>query len=83
MFPVPFPEQNRTLRPPRNMTEEECSSLDVYSNGEQCISCWKLTPEEMMEVLQTGVVWVQIFSGDTQPPILIGVSRPFTEDDDG
>jgi len=80
MKPVGFPESNKTLAPPRGMTEEECSTLEVYTDGEQCISCWELTDEELMEVLQTKRIWVHVWFGMTQPPIAASGKCPFKRD---
>lgn len=81
MKPVKFPESNAVLRKPESMTDEECSALDIFrTNDGRCISCWELTGEELMEVLKTKRVWVEVHSGATQPPIYIGTSNPFKPD---
>ena len=78
--PVEFPEQNGTLGKPANMTDEECSSLPVYRDGHQCISCWRLTPEEMAEIQKTHCVFIGVLSGESQPPIWVKAASPVKEE---
>lgn len=58
---------------------EECSSLPIARVDGTCISCWKLTPEELERIKETGVVWLMVW-GWAQPPVWIGGDRPFTID---
>ena len=46
MKPIKFKEANRNLLKPASMTDEECKSLWVYTNGIVCVSCWKLSFKE-------------------------------------
>lgn len=78
MKPVDFPESNSTLAKPPSMTDEECLPLHIFRTKDgRCISRWQLTGEELMEVLKTKCVWVEVFSGETQPPVYIGTASPF------
>ncbi|NUM72777.1 hypothetical protein HUU40_00305 [candidate division KSB1 bacterium] len=47
-----------------------CRDLEVFADGKQFVSCWRLTAEEMSEIAKTGVVWVSVWGGG-MPPILI------------
>lgn len=77
---VRFPEANRNLLKPESMTDEECGSLWVYTDGKICISCWKLNLRQRLAVLFTGKVWLGILSGYTQPPVWLDVDKTvFTE----
>jgi len=69
MEPEYFTEANQTLSKPREMTDDECGSLPVFTDGEYCISLWKMTVKERLSALFFGKVWVFILSGNTQPPI--------------
>ena len=69
MTPIKFKEANMNLLRPHNMTKEECSSLWVYSDGRQCISCWKLSWKQRLKALLFGKVWLSVLSGSTQPPV--------------
>lgn len=42
MKPIKFEQANKNLLKPESMTDEECSSLWVYNDGRECISCWRL-----------------------------------------
>ena len=67
--PIKFEEANRNLLKPENMTDEECGSLYVYTDGNQCISCWKMTFRQRLAALIHGKVWLAVLSGHTQPPV--------------
>lgn len=69
MKPIKFKQANKNLTKPESMTDEECSSLWVYSDGKQCISLWKMSFWQRIKVLFWGRIWLSVFSGETQPPV--------------
>ena len=69
MIAIKFKEANKNLLKPESMTDEECGSLWVYSDGRQCISCWRLTWKERIKALLFGKVWLFVLSGYSQPPV--------------
>lgn len=69
MKPIKFEQANKNLLKPESMTDEECSSLWVYNDGRECISCWRLTWKERIKALLFGRVWLSVLSGRTQPPV--------------
>ena len=69
IYPCKFPEANRNLTQPDNMTDEECGSLWVYTDGNQCVSCWQLTWRQRLRLLFSGKIWLGVLSGYTQPPV--------------
>lgn len=71
--PIRFPEANKNLLKPQGMTDEECRSLWVFNDGIECISCWKLSWRERLNVLLHGKVWLSVLSGYTQPPVALMV----------
>lgn len=75
MRPVGFPEANKTLVKPVNMTDEECGSLEVFGGEGQCVSCWQPSLRERLSVLFFGRVWLSVFSGETQPPVSVWAAR--------
>ena len=75
--PVNFKEQNITYTKPESMTDEECSSLPAYADGEVIISCWQLSKEEISEVVNTGVIWAGLYG--TQVPMWVTGVKPFAE----
>ena len=75
MKPIKFKEANKNLLKPENMTDEECSSLWVYTDGEQCISCWKLSFKQRLSALIFGRVWLSVLSGQTQPPVWVDCKK--------
>ena len=75
LAPVKFPQANKNLTKPSNMTDEECKSLWVYNDGSQCISCWKLTFRQRLAVLFHGTIWLSVLSGHTQPPVWLACDK--------
>ena len=71
MKPIKFAEANKNLLKPQNMTDEECSSLWVFTDGKQCISCWKLSFKRRLSALIHGKVWLSVLSGQTQLPVWV------------
>lgn len=74
---IAFPESNSALGP----TEGGVGYiLPVHAGSAseglpQIISCWKLTPEEVQEVVKTGKVWLRVLGG--HPPVLVQGDSPF------
>lgn len=78
MEAITFPQQNVTFTKPESMTDEECGSLPAYRGEGQIISCWKLSPEDLNKVQETGIIWLSIV-GSQQPPVWVGPDSPFIE----
>lgn len=82
MKPVQFPESNTVLTPPDDMTEEECSNLDIFRTGDGCcISCWELDGDELMQILETKRIWLRVHSGESQPPVSLATESPFVQEE--
>lgn len=75
MEPVNFKQSNTCLAKPSNMTDEECESLHVWSDGTVCISSWKLGFTERLSALLFGTVWLTVLSGKSQPPVALEARR--------
>lgn len=73
--PVKFKEANINLTRPETMTDEECRSLWVYTDGTQCISRWKLTWLQRLMVLFFGHIWLSVYSGYSQPPVWLNCGK--------
>jgi hypothetical protein len=73
--PIDFNEATRVLQKPSNMTDDECVSLIVFSDGKECISCWKMSFFERLRALFSGKVWISVLSGQTQPPIWLTANK--------
>jgi hypothetical protein len=74
MTPTNFPEASQILGPPPGM-DQPVASLPIWTDDQQCVSCWRPTWRERLSVLFFGRVWVQVMSGRTQPPIAVSASR--------
>lgn len=77
MKPIDFPQSTKVLQRPSTMTDKECASLHVWSDGNQCVSCWKPTFKERLNILFGGKVWLGVLSGKTQPPVFVSGSNVF------
>lgn len=75
MDPIDFKYATKTLSRPSDMTDKECGPLPVYTDGNVCISLWKMTWRERFSALFFGKVWVFVHSGWTQPPIALMAMR--------
>jgi len=75
MRPIDFPQANKNLLKPQGWTDEQCGSLPIFSNGQQCISCWQPTWKERLAILLFGKVWLYVWSGQTQPPVALDGAR--------
>jgi len=83
MKPVRFNYQNRVLQPSGKEYSENVTGVDplpVWTDGEQCVSCWRMTWRERLSALLFGRVWLAILSGGTQPPVWIGASRDYLKE---
>ena len=78
MKPIKFSEQNVTFTKPDNMTDEECSSLPVFQNDSQIISCWQLDDTDRQRLLDGGVIWLHVIA-TFQPPVLVSTDHPFQD----
>ena len=79
-FPSSFDESNACLGKPREDMADDCDALSICRtetvNGTPVVvSCWKLTAEELAEVVRTGRVWLTI-AGHTMPPAHIQGIKP-------
>ena len=81
MKPIKFKEANKNLLKPQNMTDEECSSLWVYTDSKECISCWKMSFKQRLSALFYGKVWLSVLSGQTQPPVWLDCANTVFKSD--
>lgn len=79
MKPIDFPQSTKVLQKPGTMTDEECASLHVWSDGKQCVSKWHLSHWERVKVLFGQDIWLGVMSGKTQPPVFLAAERVFEQ----
>lgn len=77
MKPINFKEATKVLQRPSTMTDAECASLHVWSDGNQCVSCWKPSVWERVKILFGGKVYLGVKGGGTQPPVFVTGENPF------
>lgn len=78
MEPAKFPQSNKILTAPKGL--DNCGVLPVFTNGEICVSLWKLSDEEVQKIIETKHVWLFVWSGVTQPPVSMSISESVFED---
>lgn len=80
MRPIEFPEAIKNLQPSGKDYSENVIAirpLPIWTDGEQCVSKWRLSWRERLAMLFRGTVWVQVLSGSTQPPIAFWTGKKF------
>lgn len=78
MKPIEFKDQTIVLQPNPNQTEidgQQVGTLPIFTDGEQCISCWGLTLAERFKALWYGKIWLGIHAGRTQPPVWLSAEN--------
>jgi len=77
MKPIQFKYFNKVLRaePDKNI-----GALPVWTDGWQCVSCWKPSWRERLSILLFGRVWLAIMFGSTQPPAALAARRDYFEE---
>lgn len=76
MKPINFKESNLVLTHPADMTEENCKSLHVFSNGQVCVSVWNTNLFNRIKFIFTNRLYLIIRSGNTQPPVRLTFEGP-------
>ena len=80
MQPANFEEANKLLNGNQKQYSEQVEGVDalpIYTNGEQCISLWKMSFRERLSALFFGRVWLAVLSGNTQPPVAIHATKKY------
>jgi len=83
--PIPFREQNRVLYGGDKQYSENVTGVDplpIWTDGEQCLSCWQMSWRERLSALLFGRVWLALLSGETQPPAWLGAQRTYLKEVD-
>lgn len=69
--PVKFDGVTHDFGPPPGL-DEMVGRLPVFMNGRTVVSAWKLSPEELAEIQQTGIVFLSVMSGTSVFPCYVG-----------
>jgi hypothetical protein len=76
MTPAKFTEQNIVFAE----DQPEYSQLPAHATGDifgTVYTCWRLTPEEVLYVAETGCVWVTCLTfGRVLQPLRLAVEKP-------
>ena len=77
MKPIDFKQSAKVLQRSSDMTDDGCAALPVWSDGMQCVSCWKPSLDERISLAFGGKVWLGVASGSTQPPVFLSGKNVF------
>lgn len=85
MEPIDFKHSNKELQAPdEEATRQQYGdavtdivALPVWTDGIQCVSCWKMSWRERLSALLFGRCWVMVLSGSTQPPVWVDAEKEF------
>ena len=83
MTPVDFRHAQKRLTPStRNYSDnvESVQPLPIWTDGEQCLSCWQMSWRERLSALVFGRVWLAVLSGNAQPPAFLSAARDYLKD---
>ena len=69
--PVKFEGSNHSFGPPPGL-EEMVGHLPVFANGRSVVTAWKLDPEELAEIMRTGMVFCTMMTGMNAYPMYVG-----------
>ena len=85
MKPINFKLSNKVLQPSGQEYSENINGVDplpIWTDGEQCVSCWRPSWRERLSILLFGKVWLGILSGSTQYPVWVGGEREYLHEVD-
>ena len=85
MKPVQFRYSNKILQPSGKQYSGNIASVDplpIWTDDEQCVSCWQMSLRERLSTLIFGRVWIAVLSGGTQPAVYLTASRSYLQKDD-
>lgn len=66
---VGFQAANEVFYAPKGSTN--CVDLETFTDGQQVVSCWRCSEEELAQIAETGVIWVSV-QGTGIPPMFVG-----------
>ena len=84
MIPVEFPEQNKIYGKPKDMTDEECSSLSVWqgktsAGRDAIISKWMPNVDDIAAINRGEGIFIEIMC-PVMIPISVYTENPFTQE---
>ena len=80
MKPSAFEHSNKTLQPRGTKYSENVIGVEpisIWTDGEQCVSCWNMTWRERLSALLFWRVWIASLSGQTQSPIYAEAAKTY------
>lgn len=78
--PADFELANTIWLPPAGVSEKDCGTLPAHICNHGSFTAWRLSKEEIAEVANTGIVWVQVLG---QQPMMSVSGIPLLAREDG
>ena len=78
--PINFPEAVKTLQPSGKTYSENVTGVEplpIWTDGEQVVSCWRMSWRERLSALIFGRAWVATLSGSTTVPVFTTATRHY------
>ena len=73
MGPIDFPERTRLV----GLEQPEYETLPAYVDGQETVSCWRLTIRERLRFLFSGRLWLrQLNHGEPLQPQCLQLDKP-------
>lgn len=71
--PIQWHGMNKTLQAPASEDKQRIQDMHVFNNGNISVSCWQLTDEELIDLIQNGgKIYLAVLFGPSQPPVFVG-----------
>lgn len=81
MKAVKFKHSNKVLTSvQKDLEGRGIFALPIWTDGQQTVSCWRLSLRERLSALFFGRIWIAVLFGGTQPPISAAVARKYFEE---
>lgn len=72
--PINWHGANKVLTAPEGR-EGDIQPMSVFNNGLLSVSCWELTQDEILEIIQQRCIFVGIIAGESSPAIMVGTEQ--------
>ena len=67
---IPWHGMNKRLTAAK---DDRLRELNVFNNGVLSVSCWQLSPQELVDLVTNGgKIYLAVMYGPSQPPVFVG-----------
>ena len=69
--PIQWHGANKVLTAPEGR-EGDIRDIHVFNNGVASVSCWELTQDEILDIIQSRCIFISVLAGPSSPAIFPG-----------